>query len=255
MSTQGRDTTSASKDGKSPARDTGAGSCCAFNIHVESKGDVHIHNNCAPPKHGRGGVGGGGDGGDHACDSIGTCLPVVAGAKHKLSRDQKLYARAARDPIASAIATSVMHTMRRFVLGKTAANPLEQQVFAILNKMPASFIACNVAAFNTLAAPLRSKLFVPSLLPDPDHAIDAGLLAKALLAEILQRAGLTLFGDPGATQERPGLTCLYIPSGEDFFSQVRICRIDTQRTANFIPPLSPSEYLPAEIQQASTRFR
>jgi hypothetical protein len=249
MTTPGENSVTASKNRDPAAGDDGCDSCCTFNIHVEAKGDVHIHNNCAPPPEpGDAGSGGATGGDDHSCPSIGSCIPVVAGAKHKLSRDQKLAARAARNPIPSAIATSVLHTMRRFVLGKTAANSREKQVFSILEKMPTDFLACNVAAFDALSAPLRKKLFVPSLLLDPDQAIESTLLAQALTAEIRQRASVGLFGQP-VDQERPGQTRLYVPSGEDFFSQVRICRVNNLRTANYIPVLNPGDYLPAEIQQ------
>jgi hypothetical protein len=227
-------------------------SCCTFNINVAASGDVHIHNNCGAPE--QSGTGGGGDdcGEGHECPSIGTCLPVVAGAKHKLSRDQKLNARAARDPIGSALATGIMHAMRRYVIGKPAANPLEQQAYTTFDKMPKAFLACNVAAFDGLPAPLRNTLFVPSLLLDTDTAIDVPLLAQALTDEIRQRAGNVLFNEPDVDQEVPGLVRLYVPQGEDFFSQVRICQVDGLRTASFIPTLSPGEYRPDEIQQDCT---
>ncbi|HEV2818101.1 MAG TPA: hypothetical protein VGW40_12870 [Allosphingosinicella sp.] len=227
------------------------GSACAFNIRVDAGGDVHIHNNCGAPAPASDEAVPTGD--DCPCPAIGTCIPVVAGAKHKQSREQKLGRRAELDPVASAIATSVLHCMRRFLLGKTAANALEERAFAILAKLPREFLACNVAAVDALPAGLSNRLLVPSLLLDPHQAIDAPMLSKAVLAEIRQRAGLAMFGDPAALeQERPGLVRLPPappPGTEDFTDHVRICRINNLRTANYRPVLGAGEYLPEEFQQ------
>jgi hypothetical protein len=58
-----------------------------------------------------------------------------------------------------------------------------------------------------------------------------------------------VFGNPTALEEElPGRVRVYEPQGEDFFSQVRICRINDLRTANFIPQPDTDSYLPAEIQ-------
>jgi hypothetical protein len=225
--------------------------CCGFDIHIEAQGDVNINNNCSSTGASDGKPDGGcSDGGTKTCpSSIGTCLPVVAGAKHKLSRDQKLAIRAANNPIASAIAASILHCMQRLSLGKTAANPLEAATFTILRKLPADLVDCTVSAFDDLDPALRNKLFASSLLLAPDQAVDATLLTAALATEIKQRAGVIAFSDPNAPdQERPGLMRLYIPTGEDFFSQVRICRVNNLRTASFIPT-PPGGYLPTEIQQ------
>jgi hypothetical protein len=226
--------------------------CCGFDIHIEAQGDVNINNNCSST------VGSNGkpdcgcsDSSTKTCpSSIGTCLPVVAGAKHKLSRDQKLAIRAANNPIPSAIAASILHCMRRLSLGKTAANPLEAATFTILKKLPADLVDCTVSAFDGLDPALRNKLFASSLLLSPDQAVDTTLLTAALATEIKQRAGAIGFNDPNAPdQERPGLMRLYIPSGEDFFSQVRICRVNNLRTGSFIPSLGSADYLPSELQQ------
>ncbi|MGO4840911.1 hypothetical protein AB4144_52530, partial [Rhizobiaceae sp. 2RAB30] len=73
--------------------------------------------------------------------------------------------------------------------------------------------------------------------------------SSAVLREIEQRVGLITFDDPaGAEQERPGRIRVYEPVGEDFFSQVRICRVNDLRTANYIPPLTPGDLLPDEVQ-------
>jgi hypothetical protein len=63
----------------------------------------------------------------------GACLPVP-GAKHKLSREYKLTKLADQVRVPSALAAGVMHTARRFLLGRTAANPLEAAAFATLGR-------------------------------------------------------------------------------------------------------------------------
>ena len=64
----------------------------------------------------------------------GACLPVVPGAKHKLSREYKLTKLADQVRVPSSLAAGVMHMARRFLLGKTAANPLEAAAFATLGR-------------------------------------------------------------------------------------------------------------------------
>ncbi|HEX9965425.1 MAG TPA: hypothetical protein VGB04_10640 [Allosphingosinicella sp.] len=235
------------QDDGGPAADSQ--SSCNFNIHVEAAGDVHIHNNCAsdpageppcpvPP--------------GFPCPTTGTCIPATAGAKHKQSREQKLARRLANDPIASALATSVVHAMRRFVLGKTAENSLEEETFAILRKLPPEFVACVVDGVGSLPSAQRDKVLVSSLLEDTDRALDQATLAQAVASEIELRARLELFGTASTfKEERPGLIRVVTglpPTSEDFNARVRICRINNLRTANYVPPLAAGEYLPEEIQ-------
>ena len=226
--------------------DCAATDCCHIDIHIECHGDVHIHNCGGPGPTGKPPT-------PPSCPPTspsGTCIPSVAGAKHKLSRAHKLDKLAGRVRVPSALATSTIHMARRFVLGKAAANPLETAAFAILARMPDSILSCAVSAYDSLPPAQRDRLFVRSLDPDPDEATDSGTLTAALASEIKQRAGVLVFGDSeAADEERPGSIRVYTPQGEDFFSQVRICRVNDLRTANYIPSVSEGDYLPAEIQQ------
>ena len=217
-----------------------AGCCCDVDIHIDSRGDVNIYN-CAGPS----------TGGQCDCPTCppprGTCIPVAAGAKHKLSAEQKLQTLADGQAVPSSIAGGVMHMMRRFLLDKSPANPLEASAFATFGKLSRDLLTCTLAAFDATPLSVRNKLVVSSLLGDPDQPLDEAALTTALGKEVVTRIGVELFGDPnGLDQERPGRIRVYEPSGEDFFSQVRICRINDLRTGSFIPP--PSDYLPAEIQ-------
>jgi hypothetical protein len=251
-------TSTNSKSNQPPTTSKTPHAYCGFDIRIEAQGDVNINCSSTGESNGKPDCGCS-DGGTKACpSSIGTCLPVVAGAKHKLSRDQKLAIRAANNPIPSAIAASILHCMRRLSLGKTAATPLEAATFTVLKKLPADLLDCTVSAFDGLDPALRNKLFASSLLLSPEQAVDTTLLTAALATEIKQRAGVIGFNDTNAPdQERPGLMRLYIPSGEDFFSQVRICRVNNLRTGSFIPSLASADYLPAAraIRTASTRSR
>src|SRR5690349_4713987 len=71
-------------------------SSCDIDIHIEAQGDVNIYN-CPTPS---------GSSQPPDCPPCppvyGTCIPVVAGAKHKLSRDQKLNRLAEGVPVPSA---------------------------------------------------------------------------------------------------------------------------------------------------------
>ena len=234
----------------STASGRGAHCGCDIDFRVDCRGDVNIYNcstlsetDSTPPS---------------TCPPscppcfppYGACLPVVPGAKHKLSREYKLTKLAERVRAPSSLAAGVMHTARRFLLGKAAANSLEAAAFATLGRMSRDILSCSVAAFDAVPAGQRNRLFAQSLSLDPDQPIDAATLSAALAQEIMQRIGVQVFDDPqGADQERPGRIRVYEPQGEDFFSQVRICTVNDLRTANFIPPINIGNYLPAEIQQ------
>jgi hypothetical protein len=230
----------------STASERGAKCGCDIDIRIDCRGDVNIYN-CTSP----GGTGPSAPPDQPPCfPPSGACLPVVPGAKHKLSRDYKLAKLAERVRVPSSLAAGAMHLTRRFLLGKAAANPLEAAAFATLGRMSRDILSCTVAAFDAVPARQRARLFAPSLILDPNQPIDEATLAAALAQEIVQRIGVQVFDDPqGADQERPGRMRVYEPQGEDFFSQVRICTVNGLRTANFIPPIATGDYLPAEIQQ------
>ncbi len=249
------DTISASSISKGSTSDTGKDStasyrganskrCCDIDIRIDCRGDVNIYN-CATPS---------GTSQPPDCPpcppTYGTCIPVVAGAKHKLSRDQKLNRLAEGVPVPSALAAGAMHMIRRFLLGKTPANPLEVAAFATLRTISRDILSCTLAAFD--AAPLhqRNRLFVQSLLLDPNQPLGEAALTTALGQEIVQRIGVQVFGDPnGVDEERPGRIRVLPPEGEFPPNPVRICKVNGLRTARHIPPINPDDYLPAEIQQ------
>ncbi len=237
----------ASKDPSGRVPDSTGERCCKIDIHVDCHGDVNI-NNCPAP--GASGTTPPPPTCPPGFPPYGACLPVVPGAKHKLGRDYKLGKLADRMRVPSALAAGTLHAARRFVLGKSAANPLETALFATLAKIPRDLLSCSVAAFDAVPPPQRNRLFAPTLLLDVDQPLDPASLTAALAQEIKQRTGIALFDDPqGADQERPGRIRVYEPQGEDFFSQVRICRVNDLRTASFIPTLDIGAFLPAEIQQ------
>ena len=142
----------------------------------------------------------------------GACLPVVPGAKHKLSRDYKLAKLADGVRVPSSLAAGATHMMRRFLLGKTAASPLEVAAFATLGRMSHDILSCTIAAFDAVPPIQRNRLFTQSLVLDPDQPLDGATLSAAVSQEIVQRVGVQVFGDPqGADQERPGRMRVYKP--------------------------------------------
>lgn len=235
-----------SKDSTASERGAKGSSGCDIDIHIDCRGDVNIYN-CSTPS-------GAGETPPSPCPPCfppaGACIPVAAGAKHKLSREYKLAKLAERVRVPSALAAGTLHLTRRFLLGKTAANPLEAAAFATLGRMSRDILFCTVAAFDAVPPRQRNRLFAPFLSLDPDQPLDEATLSAALAQEIVQRIGVQVFDDPqGAEQERPGRMRVYEPPPEDFFSQVRICKINDLRTANFIPSINIGDYLPAELQQ------
>jgi len=60
-----------------------------------------------------------------------------------------------------------------------------------------------------------------------------------------------VFNDPHALdQERPGLNRFFDTSGgESFEIQLRVCKLNDLRTNEFSPPLKPSDYVAAELEQ------
>ena len=234
------------KPDKEPCSPNAAASC-NINIHIKSTGTINIYNCSAPcePK-------GGGPKDCEPAKPAGSCLAVPAGRKHKLSREQRLNKWSQGTPVPSALAASTLHTIRRYLLNKPPANALESSSFAILSRMTPQMrevMSCAVSSYDGLPKEERKKLFDTSLALDEDQPIDADGLSTAVLQELTRRTGLVIFNDPEAPeQERPGQIRVYEPVGEDFFTQVRICRINDLRTASFIPTLTPGDLLPDEVQ-------
>jgi hypothetical protein len=214
--------------------------CGGGAIHIEQCGDVHIHT-CPPPSKNCG------------CtpeQTAGACIPVVAGAKHKLSRKQKISQLAETVRVPSAMASATMHMARRFVAGKSPANALEVAAFPIFDVFSKDMLTCTVDAFGELSTQQRKRLFAESLTMDPDQPVTEDLLVAALGQELKQRAALQVFGDPAAAeQERAGKIRVFPPAGEIPPNQVRICRMNGIRTANFVPLPPIGEFLPTEFHQ------
>ncbi|MGH9631174.1 MAG: hypothetical protein ACRD7E_22955 [Bryobacteraceae bacterium] len=214
---------------------------CNGSIHIEQCGDVHIHT-CAPPPR------------DCPCTTpdqqTGACIPVVAGAKHKLGRKMKISQLAGSVRVPSAMASATLHMARRFVRGKSPANALETAAFPVLERISRDMLSCTVDAFDAIPTQQRKRLFAESLMLDPDEPVTEPILVSALAQEIKERAALQAFGDPkAAEQERPGKIRVFPPSGEIPPNQVRICRINGIRTSNFVPLPPIGDFLPTEFHQ------
>ncbi len=231
--------------------DTGCG--CDIDVCITASGDVHVYNCATPPD----------PGSPDSCEPdvvscppclpAGACVPVVAGAKHKQSREQRLSGLAQSTSVPSALATSTLHAARRFLAGKTPGNALEAELFDRMSQLSPRLrevLSCAVAAYEHDAC-----LSDPSLPHDPDEPIDPDRLATAWVAEIRQRVADIVFGDPDATeQERAGRIRVEPPPAEFFYHVVRICSVNLLRTANYEPPLLNYEppllnYEPHELEQ------
>ena len=222
---------------------------CEITINIRCKGDVNVYN-CSPPP-----------GKDDGCDSSpppchasdGSCIPAVAGAKHKLSRSQRLARIASRGGVPSSMAAGTLHMLRRFLAGKASATAIEGAVFAVFSAMPQAttdVVRCASGAYEGLPDKQRGQLFGALSTLDLDTPLTPAVLADAWAGELKQRLSQQLFGNVVALdQPTPGKIRVYEPQGEDFFSQVRICSINSLRTVSFLPALAAADYLPGEIQQ------
>lgn len=225
---------------------------CRIDIHIESRGDVNIHNctapcptdgSCPPPKPG------------HVCPPIapGACVPVSLGSKPKQSRRRKLDKLLANTRAPSALGASFFHMARRFLADKAAANALEKRAFARLHRLSPELrrvLACALDSFDSLSVGERERLFAPGLLRDIDQPIALEQLTEAFAAEIVANVTAQVLGDPGCTTEHPGqVRTPPFPGGEFPPPPVAICRINGLRTGQFRPPLAPGDFTPEEVQQ------
>lgn len=222
---------------------------CETRISIESRGDVHIHNCTCHEECGRQP----GDGGGPPSDCPpGACLPVVAGAKHKKSRAQRLARIADSTSLPSTIASGVLQTCRRFMAGEGPANALERDAFARLEMTTPAMrdvLSCALDALDGLPADLRNRLFDMSLLSDLNTSVTPAALTSAWVHEAVGRASEQIFGDTDALEaEVPGQIRIFEPAPDDEFPPVpvQICRLNGLRTKNFH---LGGDYLPAEIEQ------
>lgn len=232
-----------------PTKDVG----CRIDIQIESQGDVNIYN-CAAPSLSKQPCPPPSD--DHVCPPVseGACVPVSLGSKPKQSRRRKLDKLLANTRVPSALAASFFHLTRRHLAGKTAANPLEERAFATLRKLSPDLrrvLTCALDSFDSLTSGERDRLFARELLRDIDQPINITGLGQAFAEEILANVGAQIFEEAGcAKQEHPGqVRTQPFPGGEFPPPQVRVCRVNGLRTANFAPTLALGDYTPAELQQ------
>lgn len=238
---------------KTANRSAGGGCGCSVEIVVKARGDAHIHT-CGEHT---------GDGNgpcpDHDCDCPsrdcppGACLPTVAGAKHKKSRNQRLAALAAGTPLPSSLASGGLQLCRRFMAGQDPANDLEEDAFALLDKTTPAMrevLSCALDALDELPPEQRGGLVDPKILADVTQPLTPGILTDAWTEEVFGRVSDELFGDTeGLKAEVPGKIRIFVPNDDVFPSPVRVCRLNDLRTAHFRPGLSGGDYLPAEIEQ------
>ena len=220
---------------------------CQINIQIHSKGDVNIYNCSTPPAPCPP------DTGDSKPPGgPGACVPLALGSKPKQSQQQKLARLLAGTTVPSTLAAGLIQLIRRFAAGRAPANELEQGAFSRLQAIPDSrrgILSCIVGQVEGLSDADRDRLFNPALPADVDTPIGGKQLADAFTAELQQRSAATALDDLDCVIATPGQIRVYKPSGEDFFSQVRICEVNGLRTSNFIPALNLSDYLPAEFEQ------
>ena len=226
---------------------------CNVDIVVKARGDVHIHT-C--DIHTGDGISPCSDKDCH-CPSRdcppSACLPTVAGAKHKQSRDQRLSTLAVGTPVPSSLASAALQLCRRFMTGQNPANDLEQEAFALLETTTPAMrevLSCALDALNGLSQAQRGGLVDPDLLTDVTQPVTPDTLTSAWSHEVFGRAADQLFGDTdGLVEEVPGQIRIFVPDDDVFATPVRVCRLNDLRTANFSPGLDAGDYLPAEIEQ------
>ena len=181
-------------------------------------------------------------------------MPLALGAKPKQSVQNKLQAILARSPVPSALAASFFQLSRRFLSGKTAANPLEEAVFGVMQSLPpdlSRILSCSLDNFDSIPDAERERLYLSTLTDDVNTPINPATLGEAVGQEIAQRTSQVIFGDPqAAEQERAGRNRFFDPTGgETFDVQLRICRVNGIRTLEFLPPIGPGDFLPEELEQ------
>ena len=189
----------------------------------------------------------------NACPvATGACVPVSLGSKPKQSRRHKLDKLLANTRVPSTLGASFFHMARRYIVGKTASNELEERVFERLRRLSPDLqriVTCTVDSFDSISSDDRNRLFNTSLMPNLDQPIDIVQLEQAFAQEVVENAAIQIFDDPRcATEELPGLIRTQPhPGGEHPDPPVIISRINDLRTMQFRP--TPDDYTPDEIQQ------
>ena len=221
--------------------------CCKVEIKIENQGDVNIYN-CTEASTEPG------DG--HTCPPIatGACVPASLGAKPKQSLRRKLDTLLGANPVPSALGAGFFQLARRYLAGKAPANPIEERAFATFRQMPADhqrILACACDSFESVPADERDRLFASGVGGDVEQPLDGEQLTTAFAAEVAANVGIAVFADPDCPiVEHPGqVRTQPNPGGEFPPSQVRICRVNGLRTAQYTPPLAPGDYTPDEVQQ------
>jgi hypothetical protein len=226
---------------------------CAVTFNVETTGTINIYN-----------CGNAGKDKDCGCTddepsstATGACVPVSLGAKPKQSQKSKLDRLLKNNPVASAFAASFIHTCKRYIAGKTAANPLEVTMFKkfdTLSPQNKKLLKCTSKSADTLSSKHKS-LLADSLMQDINTPVNEISLADAFEKEITTLvSGLALGNYAAPLEERPGKIRLVenIGDPEVYSNQIRIFKVNNLRTTDNIPVLRQEDFLPQELQQNCT---
>lgn len=229
---------------------------CSVVLNIETTGDINIYN-CSKPA-------GDKDCGCHANDSLeqeptpgpkGTCVPASTGSKPKQSRHRKLGKLYKNKPVPSVLAATFLRASKRFAAGKEPGSQLESVIFEKFRKLSPNMkrlLKCSNQSFDALPSKYR-KLFAGGMNLDINSPVNGSALASSFGQELSGIvSGLALGNTEAPLEERPGKMRLYDVPGEVFESQVRIFRINDLRTYDYMPRLSPADFLPEELQQSCT---
>jgi len=231
---------------------------CSVTININTSGPVNIYN-CGKEA---------GDKGckdqestDQECSTAkGACVPASLGAKPKQSQEQKLNRLLKNNPVPSALAASFLHTCKRFIAGKKAANELESKMFNTFEGLSPEIkkiLKCTLRSYDDLPSKYKA-LFAGNLMRDINTAVSPDSLGQAFGQEISGIINTTILGNREAPLvEVPGKVRLYeYGTGDDVYPpQVHIFKVNDLRTNDNIPALAVGDFLPEEFQQTCTPRR
>lgn len=184
----------------------------------------------------------------------GFCIPHAPDRKAKQSLEEKIRRLIRGNQVPSALAAMFFQMARRFQLGLSPANSLEQRAFSIFQTLPAdlqSILSCSVRTLDSLPPEDRDRLFAPEITTSATQPLTQDALARAVSNELLRRTSLQAYGDAECVStERAGKARQQagIDPGEIVFTP-NICRVNGLRTNTYKPRLSLGEFRPEERQQ------
>lgn len=221
---------------------------CHVTIHIANVENINIYYCSSPPKS---------EPTKPKADGkidYSDCIPFVDGHKPKEDYRTRLNGLIQKHQMPSVLGALFMNLARRFLQGYEAETEIEENAFAIFQKMSQrnrEILECMLQGYEGDGR--KNRFFSSEIEAFGTDAVPVKEAGALLFKELLKRTSVHYFDDPNCFEnEHPGLLREKGAAGNDDVSvgtYVNISKINGLRTNDYLPRLTLGEFRDEEFQR------